>query len=66
MEAIGDNKMKTIFVTGEYQIFVSVPDDWKKEDVENFVISNLEVNTGETSNKMDWASAHADVEEKDE
>ncbi len=55
--------MKEIFVTGEYQIFVSVPDDWTKEQVESFVIDNLEVNNGETRNKMDWASANADVEE---
>ncbi len=57
------DKMKEIFVTGEYQIFVSVPDDWTKEQVESFVIDNLEVNNGETRNKMDWASANADVEE---
>jgi hypothetical protein len=54
--------MKEIFVTGQYQMFVSVPDSWTKEDVENFVVDNLEVNDGETHNKMDWASADADVE----
>jgi hypothetical protein len=55
--------MKEIFVTGEYQLFISVPDSWGKEDVENFVVENLQVNDGETRTKTDWASANADVEE---
>ena len=57
--------MKEIFVTGEYQVFVSVPDEWTKEEVENFVIGNLEVNNGESRTRLDWASANADVEESE-
>lgn len=55
--------MKEIFVTGEYQIFVSVPDTFSKEDVENYVINHLQVKDNSSSFSIDWASANADVEE---
>jgi len=56
--------MKEVFVTGSYQVFVSVPDDWDKEDVENYVTDNLQVNDGTAVSSVDWASANADVEEE--
>jgi adenosylcobinamide amidohydrolase len=58
--------MKEVFVTGQYQIFVSVPDDWSKEQVEDYVTNNLRVSDNTSSFSTDWASANADVEEQDE